>query len=68
MNQSLNVVSRRRALASGLSAALLARQTRAQSKARALALIGDRYHNPDYIRVALDKVFTPPSGICSSSK
>jgi type 1 glutamine amidotransferase len=24
---------------------------------RALALIGDRYHNPDYIRVALDKVF-----------
>src|SRR5689334_3713147 len=24
---------------------------------RALALIGDRYHNPDYIRVALDKLF-----------
>jgi type 1 glutamine amidotransferase len=24
---------------------------------RALALIGDRYHNPDYIRVALDRVF-----------
>jgi type 1 glutamine amidotransferase len=24
---------------------------------RALALIGDRYHNPDYIRVSLDKVF-----------
>jgi Trehalose utilisation len=24
---------------------------------RALALIGDRYHNSDYIRVALDKVF-----------
>lgn len=24
---------------------------------RALALVGDRYHNPDYIRVALDKVF-----------
>jgi hypothetical protein len=24
---------------------------------RALALIGDRYHNPDYIRVALAKVF-----------
>jgi type 1 glutamine amidotransferase len=24
---------------------------------RALALIGDRYHNADYIRVALDKVF-----------
>src|SRR5215813_1207624 len=31
----------------------------AQGKARprALALIGDRYHNPDYIRVSLDKVF-----------
>lgn len=26
-------------------------------KARALALIGDRYHNPDYIRVSLDKTF-----------
>ncbi len=25
-------------------------------KPRALALIGDRYHNPDYIRVSLDKV------------
>jgi hypothetical protein len=25
--------------------------------ARALALIGDRFHNPDYIRVALDKTF-----------
>lgn len=24
---------------------------------RALALIGDRYHNPDYIRVSLDRVF-----------
>ncbi len=24
---------------------------------RALALVGDRYHNPDYIRVALNKVF-----------
>src|SRR5690349_21583401 len=30
-------------------------QTRA--KPRALALIGDRYHNPDYIRVSLNKVF-----------
>src|SRR5580692_2359418 len=24
---------------------------------RALALVGDRFHNPDYIRVSLDKVF-----------
>jgi type 1 glutamine amidotransferase len=29
----------------------------ASGKPRALALIGDRYHNPDYIRVSLDKVF-----------
>ena len=30
---------------------------RGDGKPRALALIGDRYHNPDYIRVSLDKVF-----------
>jgi type 1 glutamine amidotransferase len=31
--------------------------SRGTGKPRALALIGDRYHNPDYIRVSLDKVF-----------
>src|ERR1700679_2485801 len=31
--------------------------SRSNGKPRALALIGDRYHNPDYIRVSLDKVF-----------
>ena len=30
---------------------------RGNGKTRALALIGDRYHNADYIRVSLDKVF-----------
>ena len=30
---------------------------RGNGKPRALALIGDRFHNPDYIRVSLDKVF-----------
>jgi len=30
-----------------------------QNKLRALALIGDRYHNPDYIHIALEKVFGP---------
>jgi type 1 glutamine amidotransferase len=34
----------------------LSGQTRADRKV--LALIGDRYHNPDYIRVGLDKVFS----------
>ncbi|HEY0265381.1 MAG TPA: ThuA domain-containing protein [Rhizomicrobium sp.] len=29
----------------------------AARRPRALALIGDRYHNPDYIRVGLDRVF-----------
>ena len=29
----------------------------AQPRRRVLALIGDRYHNPDYIRVGLNKVF-----------
>jgi type 1 glutamine amidotransferase len=32
-------------------------QSQSNGKRRALALIGDRYHNPDYIRVSLDKVF-----------
>ncbi len=31
--------------------------SKAAAGPRALALVGDRYHNPDYIRVALDKVF-----------
>jgi type 1 glutamine amidotransferase len=31
---------------------------RGTGKPRALALVGDRYHNPDYIRVSLNKVFT----------
>ena len=32
-------------------------QASGNSNPRALALIGDRYHNADYIRVALDKTF-----------
>ena len=31
-------------------------QTR-RGKPRVLALVGDRYHNPDYIRTSLDPVF-----------
>jgi type 1 glutamine amidotransferase len=55
----MNSFSRRRLLRSAAGAGLLgpaAGQT-AQKRPRALALIGDRYHNPDYIRVSLDKVF-----------
>ena len=49
----------RRALVAGLGAAALpARaQPRTGTRPRALALIGDRYHNPDYIHVSLDRVF-----------
>ena len=55
----MNSFSRRRLLRSAAGAGLLgqaAGQT-AQKRPRALALIGDRYHNPDYIRVSLDRLF-----------
>lgn len=34
-----------------------AQSRRSGSQPRTLALIGDRYHNPDYIRVSLDRLF-----------
>ncbi len=43
--------------AAGAPAASCSPLLGARGKPRALALIGDRYHNPDYIRVSLDKVF-----------
>jgi len=62
MKSLINNVSRRRLLhgaGATAGAALLglaAGQTRDKSP-RALALIGDRFHNADYIRVSLDRVF-----------
>jgi type 1 glutamine amidotransferase len=50
-------VSRRSIVAGAAAGALSTTPLRAATKARALALIGDRYHNPDYIRVSLNKVF-----------
>src|SRR3569833_3463422 len=47
----------RRALMAGLGAAALPAQAQPRNGPRALALIGDRYHNPDYIHVSLDRVF-----------
>jgi hypothetical protein len=41
----------------GLAAGESAQSQTVRGKPRALALIGDRYHNADYIRVSLDKVF-----------
>src|ERR1700678_1923827 len=41
----------------GLGADAIGQSAQSKGKPRALALVGDRYHNPDYIRVSLDKVF-----------
>ena len=71
MNSSAKVVTRRNLVKSagilagagalGVTGDLLYSQSSETNpgggKPRALALIGDRYHNPDYIRVSLDKVF-----------
>lgn len=55
----MSSVSRRRILRTAAGAGLLGgTSARSQQKhPRALALIGDRYHNADYIRVSLDRVF-----------
>jgi type 1 glutamine amidotransferase len=53
-------ISRRNMLRSGAAAAgarLLPAKAAMRGTPRALALVGDRYHNPDYIRVSLDRVF-----------
>ena len=52
-------ISRRNLLRGTASAGLLGRPAAQKSpkSPRALALIGDRYHNADYIRVSLDRVF-----------
>lgn len=49
----------RRTLVAGAAAAATANllPARAAGRPRALALIGDRYHNPDYIRTSLDRLF-----------
>ena len=40
-----------------LSSALSAAQDSRRGRPRVLALVGDRYHNPNYIRVALGRIF-----------
>lgn len=62
MDQRNGLFSRRRAIGTGLAAtgALLTSRSAAQVRGkRVFALIGDRYHNPDYIRVGMDQVFGP---------
>jgi type 1 glutamine amidotransferase len=55
----------RRAVVSGIAASALLAGPRAQAakKATAFALIGDRYHNSDYIRTALRKTLVKDAGI-----
>jgi len=50
-------ISRRLAMAGIAAASATPAWAQTRAKPRALALVGDRYHNPDYIRVSLDKVF-----------
>src|SRR5690242_6772735 len=56
MNLSRRVVLRGAAAAAGVGMFRMAFGQQSKAK-RALALIGDRYHNSDYIRVALTKIF-----------
>jgi type 1 glutamine amidotransferase len=55
----------RRTILSGIAASALLRTPRAGAakKATAFALIGDRYHNSDYIRTALRKTLVKDLGI-----
>ena len=56
----MNSISRRLLLLGAAGASSLGLAATGQpprQRPRALALIGDRYHNPDYIRVSLDRVF-----------
>jgi type 1 glutamine amidotransferase len=55
----------RRSVLSGIAASALlpAARASAASKATAFALIGDRYHNSDYIRTALRKTLVKDAGI-----
>jgi type 1 glutamine amidotransferase len=61
MNQRIT----RRSVLSGIAASALLPAARASvaNKATAFALIGDRYHNSDYIRTALRKTLVKDAGI-----
>jgi len=53
----------RRNLIAGLAGGAAASSMRAAGKATAFALIGDRYHNSDYIRTALKRTIVREMGI-----
>ena len=56
-------MSRRSALAVFAGAALFPPLVRSAQKATAFALIGDRYHNSDYIRTALNRTVAKELGV-----
>jgi Trehalose utilisation len=60
---SLGLTTRRSALAAIAGAALSAPALRGAPKATAYALIGDRYHNSDYIRTGLNRTIAKELGI-----
>jgi hypothetical protein len=62
MRYSLEI-TRRSALATVAAAAFAPVPGKAASKATAFALIGDRYHNSDYIRVALTRTIVKGLGV-----
>ena len=55
--------TRRSALAALAGAAFLPRSGKAAKKATAFALIGDRYHNSDYIRTGLTRTIAKELGV-----
>ena len=54
---SKRILRRHLISAAGALGLAAAQTSRTDKRPRGLALIGDRYHNPDYIRVSLDRVF-----------
>jgi len=55
MKLSPPVVSRRAAIAAGAGFMINPKTSRAASEVKAFGLIGDRFHNSDYIRIALNR-------------
>src|SRR5215813_7750869 len=56
-------ITRRAALAALAGTAIAPRLAKAARKATAFALIGDRYHNSDYIRTGLTRTITKDLGV-----
>src|SRR3954468_17729324 len=62
MKVSVNT-TRRSVLAALAGAALVPASGKAAKKADAFALIGDRYHNSDYVRIALTRTIAKQMGV-----